>query len=110
MLTITFIPFFYVEGWRNLLKKNCCVKVTVDFRTLLICAEGARLLENAIAFSSCVGRFEDVNQCPAGGRDRGDPAGALASRRLPEPPAESEAPRNRQRQPVPAVIIRRSIP
>jgi hypothetical protein len=68
------------------------LKLNIDFGTLLICAEGARLLENAIAFSSCVGRFEDVNQCPAGGRDRGDPAGALASRRLPEPPAESEAP------------------
>jgi hypothetical protein len=49
---------------------------------MLICAEGARLLENAIAFSSCVGRIEEVIQCPAGGRDRGDPAGALAPRRL----------------------------
>jgi hypothetical protein len=68
------------------------LKLIIDFGTLLICAEGARLLENAIAFSSCVGRFEEVNQCPAGGRDRGDPAGALAPRRLPEPPAESEAP------------------
>jgi hypothetical protein len=86
------------------------LKLIIDFGTLLICAEGARLLENAIAFSSCVGRFEEVNQCPAGGRDRGDPAGALAPRRLPEPPAESEAPRYRQRPPVPAVIIRRSIP
>jgi hypothetical protein len=47
---------------------------------VLICAEGTRLLENAIAFSSCVGRFEEVNQCPAGGRGRGDPADALASR------------------------------
>jgi hypothetical protein len=86
------------------------LKETIDFVTLLICAEGARLLENAIAFSSCVGRFEDVNQCPAGGRYRGDPAHLLAPRRLPEPPAESEAPRDRQRPPVPAVIIRRSIP
>jgi hypothetical protein len=86
------------------------LKLIIDFDTLVICAEGARLLENAIAFSSCVGRFEDVNQCPAGGQDRGDPAGALAPRRLPEPPAESEAPRDRQRPPVPAVIIRRSIP
>jgi hypothetical protein len=59
---------------------NAVLKVTVDFRTLLICAEGARLLENAIAFSSCVGRFEDVIQCPAGGRDRGDPAHLLAPR------------------------------
>jgi hypothetical protein len=31
-------------------------------------------------------------ETPAGGRDRGDPAGALAPRRLPEPPAESEVP------------------
>jgi hypothetical protein len=31
-------------------------------------------------------------ETPAGGLDRGDPAGALAPRRLPEPPAESEAP------------------
>jgi hypothetical protein len=59
--------------------------------------------------------LEPVDLCgrretPAGGRDRGDPADALASRRLPEPPAESEAPRDRQRRPVPAVIIRRSIP
>jgi hypothetical protein len=68
------------------------LKVNDDIRTLLICAEGARLLENAIAFSPCVGRFEEVNQCPAGGRDRGDPAHLLAPRRLPEPPAESEAP------------------
>jgi len=29
---------------------------------------------------------------PAGGRGRGDPAGASAPRRLPEPPAESEVP------------------
>jgi hypothetical protein len=82
----------------------------VDFRTLLICAEGARLLENAIAFSSCVGRFEDVNQCPAVGRDRGDPAHLLAPWRLPEPPAESEATRDRQRPPVTAVFIQRSFP
>jgi hypothetical protein len=54
------------------------LKLIIDFGTLLICAEGAGLLENAIAFSSCMGRFEDENQCPAGGRDRGDPAGACA--------------------------------
>jgi hypothetical protein len=41
--------------------------------------------------------FNPVDLCgrhetPAGGRDRGDPAGALAPRRLPEPPAESEVP------------------
>jgi len=28
--------------------------------------EGARLLKNATAFSSCVGGFEEVIQCPAG--------------------------------------------
>jgi hypothetical protein len=36
--------------------------------------------------------FAEGAKTPAGGRDRGDPAGALAPRRLPEPPAESEAP------------------
>jgi hypothetical protein len=49
-------------------------------------------------------------ETPAGGRDRGDPAGAIAPRRLPEPPAESEAPRDRQTPPVPAVTIPRRIP
>lgn len=34
-----------------------------------------RLLENAIAFSSCVGEFEDVIQCPAGLRESQDPTG-----------------------------------
>jgi hypothetical protein len=48
------------------------LEVKSYFGTLLICAEGTKT--------------------PAGGRDRGDPAGALASRRLPEPPAESEVP------------------
>jgi hypothetical protein len=86
------------------------LKLIIYFGTLLICAEGARLLENATAFSSCVGSFEDVNQCPAGGRDRGDPAHLLAPRRLPEPPAESDAPRGRQKPPVTAVIIQRSFP
>ncbi|PAE31226.1 hypothetical protein CHI06_29205, partial [Bacillus sp. 7884-1] len=61
-------------------------------------------------FSSCVGRFEEVNQCPAGGRDRGYPAHLLAPRSLPGPPAESEAPRDRQSPPVTAVIIQRSFP
>jgi len=31
-------------------------------------------------------------ETPAGGRGRGDPADASASRRLPGPPAESEVP------------------
>jgi hypothetical protein len=43
----------------------CCVKGKYLFRTCDLC-----------------GRRET----PAGGRDRGDPAGALAPRRLPEPP------------------------
>jgi hypothetical protein len=41
---------------------------------MLIGAEGARLLENPIAFPSCVGGFKDVIQCPVGVRGRGDPA------------------------------------
>ncbi|MDQ0970736.1 hypothetical protein QFZ31_000614 [Neobacillus niacini] len=53
--------------------------------TLLICAEGTKT--------------------PAGGRVWGDPTGALAPRRLPGPPAESEVPRDRHRPPVAAVII-----
>jgi predicted metallo-beta-lactamase superfamily hydrolase len=57
---------------------------------MLICAEGAKT--------------------PAGVRGRGDPAGALAPRRLPVPPAESEAPRDRQKKPpVTAVIIQGSL-
>jgi hypothetical protein len=51
--------------------------------TMLIGAEGARLLENAIAFPSCVGGFKDVIQCPAGVRDRGDPAGAGSAEEAP---------------------------
>jgi hypothetical protein len=58
---------------------------------MLIGAEGTRLLENAIAYPSCVGGFKDVIQCPAGVRDRGDPAGAKAPRRLPEPPLERKS-------------------
>jgi hypothetical protein len=59
------------------------------FETMLIGAEGARLLENAIAFPSCVGGFKDVIQCPAGVLGRGDPTGALAPRRLPGTPADA---------------------
>jgi hypothetical protein len=47
------------------------LKLIIDFGTLLICAEGARLLQ------------EDGT---------GETPQALAPRRLPEPPAESEAP------------------
>ena len=48
------------------------LKLIIDFNPLLIGAEGAKT--------------------PAGVRGRGDPTGAIAPRRLPEPPAESEAP------------------
>jgi hypothetical protein len=58
---------------------------------MLIGAEGARLLENAIAFPSCVGGFKDVIQCPAGVRGRGDPTDAIAPRRLPGPPLERKS-------------------
>jgi hypothetical protein len=51
-------------------------KVHVNFSAMLIGAEGARLLENVIAFPSCVGGFKDVIQCPAGVRGRGDPGGS----------------------------------
>ena len=81
------------------------LKVIVDFGTMLIGAEDARLLENAIAFSSCVGGFEEEFQCPAGVRGWGDPTGALAPRRLPGTPAESEVsgvPINRQ---VPKLVL-----
>jgi hypothetical protein len=49
------------------------------------CVNGKYLLKKLV---DLCGRRET----PAGGRDRGDLAGALAPRRLPEPPAESEAP------------------
>ncbi|CRK80991.1 hypothetical protein BN000_00884 [Neobacillus massiliamazoniensis] len=58
-----------------------CTKFMIFFT--FIGAEGARLLENAIALPSCVGGFKDVIQCPAGVWGRGDPAGAIAPRRLP---------------------------
>ena len=48
------------------------LKFIVDFAPLLIGAEGARLLRVR--------------------RGTGDPAGAYAPRRLPDPPAESESP------------------
>jgi hypothetical protein len=42
------------------------LKLIIDFATMLIGAEGARLLENAIAFPSCVGGFKDVNSTGQG--------------------------------------------
>ncbi|MBM7653711.1 hypothetical protein JOC76_003189 [Neobacillus cucumis] len=59
------------------------LKAIVDFETMLIGAEGARLLENAIAFSSCVGGLEEEFQCPAGVRGRGDPADAFSVEEAP---------------------------
>ena len=63
-----------------------CVKAKCWYLHLLIGAEGRKT--------------------PARGRGRGDPTGASAPRRLPEPPAESEVPRDRQKPPITAVIIR----
>ncbi|CRK84702.1 hypothetical protein BN000_04748 [Neobacillus massiliamazoniensis] len=60
------------------------------FETMLIGAEGARLLENAIAFPSCVGGFKDVIQCPAGVRGRGDPTGAKRRGGSPERPRKAK--------------------
>ncbi|MDF2788466.1 MAG: hypothetical protein K0S80_1564 [Neobacillus sp.] len=61
----------------------------IDFVTLLICAEGARLLQ------------EDGTG--------GDPADALASRRLPEPPAESEAPGAQINRPIYEALCKNEI-
>jgi hypothetical protein len=52
------------------------LKVTVDFVTMLIGAEGAKILENAIAFSSCGDYSKMIIQRPAGVRGWGDPTGA----------------------------------
>ena len=43
---------------------------------MLIEAEGARLLENVIAFPLCGVYSRMLVQCPAGVRDWGDPTGA----------------------------------
>jgi hypothetical protein len=68
------------------------LKVIVDFMTLLICAEGTRLLENAIAFSSCVGKFKDANQCPAGLAGQGETPQALKRRGVRKAEAPWSAP------------------
>ena len=49
-----------------------------------------RLLENAIAFSSCVGGFKDVIQSPAGERGRGDSTGVFAERSSPDRPRKAK--------------------
>jgi hypothetical protein len=76
------------------------LKLIFDFATMLIGAEGARLLENAIAFPSCVGGFKDVIQCPAGVRGRGDPAGAGSA---------EEAPRTARGKRTPGAEINRQV-
>ncbi len=52
------------------------LKLNTDFCTLLIGVEGAKLLENAFAFSSCGVFSRMLIQCPAGVRIKGRPAGA----------------------------------
>ncbi|RHW42568.1 hypothetical protein D1B31_02950 [Neobacillus notoginsengisoli] len=66
-----------------------------------------RLLENAIAFPSCKA-YSRMLFVLRDKRSVGDPAGACAEE-APRPPAES-APRDRQKTPVPAMIILRSFP
>jgi hypothetical protein len=56
------------------------LKVIVDLLTMLIGAEGARLLENAIAFPSCVGGFKDANSMSCGRTGQGDTPQALKRR------------------------------
>jgi len=46
------------------------VKEYCGFFTMLIEAEGARLLENAFAFPSCVGRFHDAHSMSSGKSER----------------------------------------
>jgi hypothetical protein len=70
------------------------LKIIVDFATMLIGAEGPRLLENAIAFPSCMGGFKDVIQCPVRVRGRGDPAGAGSTEEAPRTATRAEI--NRQ--------------
>jgi hypothetical protein len=48
----------------------------VDFYTLLIGAEDAKILENASAFPSCGVDSMKLIQCPVGVWFRGDPANA----------------------------------
>jgi hypothetical protein len=55
----------------------------VDFVTMLIGAEGARLLENANAFSSCVGEFKDAKSMSCGRTGQGSEApGAQINRQV----------------------------
>jgi hypothetical protein len=65
------------------------LKVIVDLLTMLIGAEGARLLENAIAFPSCVGGFKDAHSMSCGRTGQGRPRRRLSA---------EEAPPNRPRK------------
>jgi hypothetical protein len=65
-------------------------KVHDNFSAMLIGAEGARLLENAIAFPSCVGGFKDVIVLREYGAGE-TPQAQVAPRRLPGPPLERKS-------------------
>jgi hypothetical protein len=57
----------------NFLYVKAVLKAIFDFITMLIGAEGARLLENANAFSSCVGEFKDAKSMSCGRTGQGRP-------------------------------------
>jgi|UPI000411915E hypothetical protein len=57
---------------------------------MLIEAEGARLLENAFAFPSCVGRFHDAHSMSSGKSESGEIQQAQCAEKAPGSPAESE--------------------
>jgi hypothetical protein len=59
------------------------LKVIVDLLTMLIGAEGARLLENAIAFPSCVGGLKDVHSMSCGRTGQGRPRRRLSAEEAP---------------------------
>ncbi|MCM3725233.1 hypothetical protein M3226_05895 [Neobacillus cucumis] len=74
---------FWDEGFFVCIFKMDLLDDIVVFYTLLIGAEGARLLENANAFPSCVGGFQDVKSMSCGStgprRLPGTPAGLLSA-------------------------------
>ena len=76
-------PFFY---------QKTVLKDIFDLLTLLIGAEGTRLLENAIAFSSCVGGLEEAFQCPAGYRGHWRPHRRQSAEEAPGPPRGKRVP------------------
>jgi hypothetical protein len=68
---------------RTLFILKAVLKVIVDLLTMLIGAEGARLLENAIAFPSCVGGFKDANSMSCGRTGQGRPRSSLSAEEAP---------------------------